>query len=61
MSNMGAGKVSKCLPRLRLIPGLRLPYGCAIAAFLRRRPYFVVPLYIEFRDTLPRNPTGKVL
>ena len=24
-------------------------------------PYFAVPRYIEFRDDLPRNPTGKVL
>jgi crotonobetaine/carnitine-CoA ligase len=26
-----------------------------------RLPYFAVPLYIEFRETLPRGPTGKVL
>jgi crotonobetaine/carnitine-CoA ligase len=26
-----------------------------------RVPYFAVPRYIEFRDDLPRNPTGKVL
>jgi crotonobetaine/carnitine-CoA ligase len=26
-----------------------------------RLPYFVVPLYIEFRDALPRGPTGRVL
>jgi carnitine-CoA ligase len=26
-----------------------------------RLPYFAVPLYIEFRDELPRGPTGKVL
>lgn len=24
-------------------------------------PYFAVPVYYEFRDALPRNPTGKVL
>jgi crotonobetaine/carnitine-CoA ligase len=24
-------------------------------------PYFAVPLYIEFRETLPRGPTGRVL
>ncbi len=26
-----------------------------------RVPYFAIPRYIEFRDDLPRNPTGKVL
>ena len=26
-----------------------------------RLPYFAVPLYIEFREALPRSPTGKVL
>jgi carnitine-CoA ligase len=26
-----------------------------------RLPYFAVPRYIEFRNDLPRNPTGKVL
>jgi carnitine-CoA ligase len=26
-----------------------------------RVPYFAVPRYIEFRDDLPRNPTGKIL
>jgi crotonobetaine/carnitine-CoA ligase len=24
-------------------------------------PYFAVPRYIEFRDSLPRNPVGRVL
>ena len=28
---------------------------------IERVPYFAVPLYIEFRDNLPRSPTGKVL
>ena len=28
---------------------------------LDRLPYFAVPRYIEFRSTLPRNATGKVL
>ena len=28
---------------------------------LDRVPYFAVPRYIEFRNDLPRNPTGKVL
>jgi len=26
-----------------------------------RVPYFAVPLYVEFRETLPRSATGKVL
>jgi crotonobetaine/carnitine-CoA ligase len=28
---------------------------------IERLPYFVVPLYIEFREVLPRGPTGRVL
>jgi crotonobetaine/carnitine-CoA ligase len=28
---------------------------------IERLPYFAVPLYIEFRDALPRGPTGRVL
>jgi len=28
---------------------------------IERVPYFAVPRYIEFRQDLPRNPTGKVL
>ncbi len=28
---------------------------------LDKVPYFAVPRYIEFRDELPRNATGKVL
>jgi crotonobetaine/carnitine-CoA ligase len=26
-----------------------------------RLPYYAVPRYVEFRETLPRTPTGKVL
>jgi len=32
---------------------------CAWA--VERLPFFAVPRYIEFRDELPRNPTGRVL
>jgi crotonobetaine/carnitine-CoA ligase len=28
---------------------------------IERLPYFAVPRYIEFRESLPRNPVGRVL
>ncbi len=44
-----------------LTPGAAIsePELCRWA--IDRVPYFAVPRYIEFRDDLPRNPTGKVL
>jgi crotonobetaine/carnitine-CoA ligase len=28
---------------------------------VHRLPYFAIPLYIEFRTELPRNPLGKIM
>ena len=27
---------------------------------MKHLPYFAIPRYIEFRDSLPRTPSGKV-
>jgi crotonobetaine/carnitine-CoA ligase len=42
-------------------PGASLDEAALCAWLAERVPYFAVPRYIEFRDDLPRNPTGKVL
>jgi len=44
-----------------LTEGATLTEEALCAWSLDRVPYFAVPRYIEFRDDLPRNPTGKVL
>ncbi len=43
-----------------LKPGEVLAEAALCEWCVPRLPYFAVPLYIEFRDELPRTPTGKV-
>ncbi len=44
-----------------LHPGASLTEADLCRWSLDRVPYFAVPRYIEFRETLPRNPVGRVL
>jgi crotonobetaine/carnitine-CoA ligase len=44
-----------------IIPGALLTEEELCRWSIERVPYFAVPLYVEFRDALPRSATGKVL
>jgi crotonobetaine/carnitine-CoA ligase len=44
-----------------LHPGVELTEEALCRWSIDRVPYFAVPLYVEFRETLPRSATGKVL
>lgn len=44
-----------------LTEGAELTEAALCEWAIARVPYFAVPRYIEFRQDLPRNPTGKVL
>ncbi|MDO7844047.1 AMP-binding protein [Sphingomonas immobilis] len=44
-----------------LLPGATLSEEDLCRWSIDRVPYFAVPLYIEFRDALPRSATGKIL
>ncbi|MFB0874897.1 MULTISPECIES: AMP-binding protein [unclassified Sphingobium] len=44
-----------------ILPGTALSEAELCRWSIERVPYFAVPLYIEFRATLPRGATGKVL
>jgi crotonobetaine/carnitine-CoA ligase len=46
---------------VELIPGSELTERELCLWSIKQLPYFVVPLYIEFREALPRGPTGRVL
>lgn len=44
-----------------LRPGAKLTEEALCRWAVDQVPYYAVPRYIEFRDTLPRNPQGRVL
>jgi crotonobetaine/carnitine-CoA ligase len=44
-----------------IIPGAEITEEALCRWSIERVPYFAVPLYVEFRETLPRSATGKVL
>ena len=46
---------------LVLRPGASLTEEALCKWCVERLPYFMVPRYIEFRESLPRNPVGRVL
>jgi acyl-CoA synthetase (AMP-forming)/AMP-acid ligase II len=46
---------------LVLRPGHELAAGDVLAFCKERLANYKVPRLVEFRDTLPRNPSGKVL
>jgi crotonobetaine/carnitine-CoA ligase len=58
LSPMGEDEV-KVTAELK--PGAEITEEALCRWSIDRVPYFAVPLYIEFRDTLPRSATGKVL
>jgi acyl-CoA synthetase (AMP-forming)/AMP-acid ligase II len=53
------GEVGKAYLVLR--PGHELAAGDVLAFCKERLANYKVPRLVEFRDTLPRNPSGKVL
>jgi acyl-CoA synthetase (AMP-forming)/AMP-acid ligase II len=53
------GEVGKAYLVLR--PGRALAAGDVLAFCKERLANYKVPRMVEFRDTLPRNPSGKVL
>ena len=42
-------------------PGAEITEEALCRWSIDRLPYFAVPLYVEFRESLPRSATGKVL